>query len=344
MSEDTAWTYGRILWEKPVDTLSDLHPFNTLTSPMLASHPLPNLHTSPEYREQYVSGQCQLRHSWDHRGLRNLHRFSTPHRRTLSNSSFIWLMDSGLKDNERLRQAGTPGSWGIINKIDRTQRGGIMLPCSWCRTTWQPWWLRWSWTKQRRRSRLWLLSRPCWIRRKRHSRRRLNNRRPSRSRDKHRCRKTSIGRTTGESSWRPSARRRQETKKNAGRQRRQPERLSSRPKQMQKPREKAESHPSATAYVGKSDLTEYLDLLEMTVAKKEMPILDWPNSLMSLLNDKFRGVAIKMKPEERMDHNLLKQRLQGNDNQMSEMLHPPSGHWQRVEDGWLRTMLIKSSA
>lgn len=54
------------------DTLFDLHSFTPLMSPTLTSCPLPNPHISHEYREH-----CP-KYSWDNRGLKNLHSFSTP--------------------------------------------------------------------------------------------------------------------------------------------------------------------------------------------------------------------------------------------------------------------------
>lgn len=64
----------------------------------------------------------------------------------------------------------------------------------------------------------------------------------------------------------------------------------------------------------KSDLVEYLDLFETTALKKEVKQADWMDALMPLLNDRFRSVAMKFRPEVRNDYETLKAKLQEHDN------------------------------
>lgn len=83
----------------------------------------------------------------------------------------------------------------------------------------------------------------------------------------------------------------------------------------------------------KSDLEEYLDLFELTATKKEIPRADWTNALLPLLNDKFRSVVMKLKPEARADYTLLKTKLQDHDD--SNIKQAASTFWTLSKKrGW----------
>lgn len=102
-------------------------------------------------------------------------------------------------------------------------------------------------------------------------------------------------------------------------------------------KERLKAIPFPSPMTHKSDLMEYLELYEETVQSKEIPKDQWSTLLRPLLNDRFRGVAMKIKPEERADYDRLKQQLQDNDE--ADIRHadvtfwtlPKSKHWSALE-------------
>lgn len=64
----------------------------------------------------------------------------------------------------------------------------------------------------------------------------------------------------------------------------------------------------------KSDLVEFLQLFERTARRKELPEEDWAPTLIPLLNDKYRGIAMKLPVDLIDDFQQLRQALQDRDD------------------------------
>lgn len=65
----------------------------------------------------------------------------------------------------------------------------------------------------------------------------------------------------------------------------------------------------------RADLKEYLELFENIVERKEMPAEDWAPTIIPLLNDRFRGTAVKLPPEIKANYQDLKKVLLERDEQ-----------------------------
>lgn len=59
----------------------------------------------------------------------------------------------------------------------------------------------------------------------------------------------------------------------------------------------------------KADLAEYLQLFESTAKRKELPAEDWSPTIITLLNDRFRGTTTKLPSEIQEDYEMLKTAL-----------------------------------
>lgn len=65
---------------------------------------------------------------------------------------------------------------------------------------------------------------------------------------------------------------------------------------------------------GKADLLEFVQLFERTARRKELPEEDWAPTLVPLLNEKYRGIAMKLPADIVDDFQQLKQALQDRDD------------------------------
>lgn len=75
----------------------------------------------------------------------------------------------------------------------------------------------------------------------------------------------------------------------------------------------------------KADLKEFLELYESTIRRKELPEEEWAPMLLPLLNDKFRGTAVKLPPEIKDNYQDLKSALLERDDQ--HMKNPAATFW-----------------
>lgn len=75
----------------------------------------------------------------------------------------------------------------------------------------------------------------------------------------------------------------------------------------------------------RADLREYLELFEGVAEQKELRQADWAPTVIPLLNDKFRGVVVKLPHDVRAEYDTLKQALLDRDDQ--HLKHPAATFW-----------------
>lgn len=60
---------------------------------------------------------------------------------------------------------------------------------------------------------------------------------------------------------------------------------------------------------GRSDVQEYIDMVEDIMRRKEIPRVEWAPTLIPLLSEKYWGIAVKLPQETREDYSTLRTAL-----------------------------------